>query len=70
MHTHIVPQLYIKKMTRYGDSHKKKIRVLQQVSEEISLGFPSGRPRYNLDDYIKERYPPTRRRRENGKEKK
>ena len=57
MHTHIVPQLYIKKMTRYGDSHKKKIRVLQQVSEEISLGFPSGRPRYNLDDYIKERYP-------------
>ena len=44
-------------MTRYGDSHKNKIGVLQQVSKEISLGFPSGRPGYNLDDYIKERYP-------------
>ena len=44
-------------MTRYGDSHKNKIGVLQQVSKEISLGFPSGRPRYNLDDYITERYP-------------
>ena len=30
---------------------------MEQVSEEISLGPPSGRPRYNLDDYIKERDP-------------
>jgi len=28
-----------------------------QVSEEMSLGPPSGRPGYNLDDYIKERDP-------------
>ena len=30
---------------------------MEQVLEEISLGPPSGRPRYNLDDYIKERDP-------------
>ena len=28
-----------------------------QVSDEISLDPPSGRPGYNLDDYIKERDP-------------
>ena len=44
-------------MTRYDNSHKNQIGVLQQVYEEISLGSPSGRPGYNLDDYIKERYP-------------
>ena len=28
-----------------------------QVSKEISFSPPSGRPRYKLDDYIKERDP-------------
>ena len=28
-----------------------------QVLEEISLGLPTGRLGYNLDDYIKERDP-------------
>ena len=28
---------------------------MKQVSEEISLDPPSGRPGYNLDDYIRER---------------
>ena len=28
--------------------------LMVQVSDEISLGPPSGRPGYNLDDYIKE----------------
>ena len=31
--------------------------LMGQVSEEISLGLPTGRPGYNLDDYIKERDP-------------
>lgn len=31
--------------------------LMGQVSEEINLGSPSGRPRYKLDDYIKERDP-------------